>query len=450
MNLKKILKFLSFLLIFLLSIFYTYIITIADGDELWCFGFSYNLANNLIPYKDFNMIVTPLFPILSSIFLKVFANQLIGIHFFNALNITLISYLVYQKIGLKFLPLVPVFIILPSSIGYNNLSYQLMILLLLIIDNPKIKHQDLIIPFIISLIFLTKQTIGLTLLLPCLIYSKTKLKSLVSFSVPLLLFLIYLVYHESLFAFIDYCFLGMLDFTIQNSNSSFLIIPELVIIFLSIIHLLLTRFRDKQIFYVLMFQIVVFPIVEPAHFFIGLIPYIYIIIERIDCPLKYTLIITAIAFCFSTTIEYLREYNQENSKIELYPYPSLIYKRNMGYGISEIIKDMTDLVELANNNYDNVYNFTSLSYITKLLADVPINKYDLINYGNMGYNGEAKILEEIKKTCAKETCFFLINQQELYERDDRMQTSYKILNYVDTNYELKRSIYIYNIYTSPK
>ena len=40
-----------------------------DYDEIWNYGFSYNIASGLIPYKDFNMITTPLYSMLGAVFL---------------------------------------------------------------------------------------------------------------------------------------------------------------------------------------------------------------------------------------------------------------------------------------------------------------------------------------------------------------------------------------------
>ena len=35
---------------------------LANLDEIWNFNFARNIANGLIPYKDFNMVQTPLLP----------------------------------------------------------------------------------------------------------------------------------------------------------------------------------------------------------------------------------------------------------------------------------------------------------------------------------------------------------------------------------------------------
>lgn len=36
-------------------------------DEIWNYGFSHSLYSGLVPYKDFNMVITPFYPFLMSI-----------------------------------------------------------------------------------------------------------------------------------------------------------------------------------------------------------------------------------------------------------------------------------------------------------------------------------------------------------------------------------------------
>ena len=78
---KKILnkkyQILEITLIFILTLLFNLICITINGDEIWNYGFAYNIATGLIPYKDFNMIVTPLFPMISAIFMKIFGINII-------------------------------------------------------------------------------------------------------------------------------------------------------------------------------------------------------------------------------------------------------------------------------------------------------------------------------------------------------------------------------------
>ncbi len=46
-------------------------------DEIWNYNFAKNIAEGRVPYKDFNMVQTPLLPMIASIFLKLIANELL-------------------------------------------------------------------------------------------------------------------------------------------------------------------------------------------------------------------------------------------------------------------------------------------------------------------------------------------------------------------------------------
>ena len=83
-------QILELIIICILTLIFNLVCLTITGDEIWNYGFAYNIATGLIPYKDFNMIITPLFPILGAIFLSIFGKNLIVYHIFNALICTTI------------------------------------------------------------------------------------------------------------------------------------------------------------------------------------------------------------------------------------------------------------------------------------------------------------------------------------------------------------------------
>ena len=50
------------IIIFIVTLIYNLVIPELSLDEVWNYGFCYNVLNGLVPYKDFNMIITPLYP----------------------------------------------------------------------------------------------------------------------------------------------------------------------------------------------------------------------------------------------------------------------------------------------------------------------------------------------------------------------------------------------------
>ena len=60
----------------------------ADNDLIWNYGFSYNIASNLIVYKDFNMVITPLYPFICGLVMNLLGNNFF---IFNLTNIVLLN-----------------------------------------------------------------------------------------------------------------------------------------------------------------------------------------------------------------------------------------------------------------------------------------------------------------------------------------------------------------------
>ena len=50
---------------------------ISDLDEIWNYNTARAILEGFIPYKDISMITTPLLPMVTAVFLKIFANELI-------------------------------------------------------------------------------------------------------------------------------------------------------------------------------------------------------------------------------------------------------------------------------------------------------------------------------------------------------------------------------------
>lgn len=60
-----------FIVAFVISFVYEFFIARLGMDEVWCYGFAYNISKGLVPYRDFNMIITPLYSFAGSLFIKI-------------------------------------------------------------------------------------------------------------------------------------------------------------------------------------------------------------------------------------------------------------------------------------------------------------------------------------------------------------------------------------------
>ena len=72
---KKQILLITFIFITVLSMII--IKPISNLDELWNYNTARAISEGLIPYKDISMITTPLLPMLTAIFLKLIANEVI-------------------------------------------------------------------------------------------------------------------------------------------------------------------------------------------------------------------------------------------------------------------------------------------------------------------------------------------------------------------------------------
>ena len=85
-NTKNILKFIILCTIIL---FWTLIINIIQNDEIWNYGFAHNIYSGLIPYKDFNMVITPFYPFMMSLLFHLFGSSMLIFHIEHGLYLVL-------------------------------------------------------------------------------------------------------------------------------------------------------------------------------------------------------------------------------------------------------------------------------------------------------------------------------------------------------------------------
>ena len=69
---------------------------IGNVDELWNFTFGNNVAMGLVPYRDFNLLQTPLFAMIHGLFLAVFGRELLVTRMLGSLLFSGICLLLYR------------------------------------------------------------------------------------------------------------------------------------------------------------------------------------------------------------------------------------------------------------------------------------------------------------------------------------------------------------------
>lgn len=86
------------LIIFIFITVFSMIIVepINDLDEIWNYNTARAVSEGLIPYKDISMITTPLLPMITAIFLKLIANEIIISRILAAIIWTGILFTIYK------------------------------------------------------------------------------------------------------------------------------------------------------------------------------------------------------------------------------------------------------------------------------------------------------------------------------------------------------------------
>ncbi len=439
MKFKK--YFSIFIISFIITFIYSFFFYAISCDEIWNYGFAYNINIGLIMYRDFNMVITPLYPLLASLFINLFGNYLYSMSIFNSIICAAIVCLMYKKIKFK------AFIIFPILLNFIQLGYNLFALfltvLILCLCDSNIKYIDIMLGLLVSFIFLTKQNIGFVYLVPLIFYSKNFkafLKRIISFLIPILFLILYLYNNNALYDFIDYCFLGLFDF--GKCNLIWYLLPLWIpcIVYL-LFRLFKSKFKDEECFYVLCFHVITYPLFDLNHFVISFSLFLYYLLKRINL-IKIKQVLYFVLSIYSLIFLSISTFNQfvfeTNNKTFLYGRIIEIYVDD---GISSIEEYISSNSSLYDNDYNNLYIFVDVAYLIKLDMDIQINRYDLINNGNMGYKGEFKIINELEDRCTTNKCVFVLSRTVV---DNQLNED--ILNYVKNNYNKIDSVNIFDIY----
>ena len=394
----------------------------ADNDLIWNYGFSYNIASNLIMYKDFNMVITPLYPFICGLVMNLLGNNFF---IFNLTNIVLLSsmyYYIYKKYPKSYIPSMVLisFILRPS---YNFL----IMFLLLILLNLK-EDKDFLTGFVLGLIFLTKQSF-IILCIPSIIYirePKKILKRIGGFLIPCILIWLYLIINNSLYEFINYTVLGLFSF--GTKNSFFNLGTVFILVLIGFLTFYYSKYKDIKVLYLICYQVMAYPIFNAMHILFSAIPvFIYFLDRWVNSKKK------------ENDFSYLKYLNYMALVLLMCPVLSLFLQyhfKDLSKGIGALEYKDIDSKYLVNaqgidkeiDNLDKTYFVMYDAYVYKLLLNKKINSYDLLLNGNMGYKGEDSVINYFDSLDSN--TYFLLNLE--YEGG---QLSKKIDSYIRNNYK---------------
>lgn len=294
---------------------------ISNLDEIWNYNTARAIAQNLIPYKDISMITTPLLPMITALFLKLIANEVIvsrvlasvlwgGVLFsiFKILKLLIkeenTCLIITALLGLLFRDC--------YCIDYNILSLMFSLIILYIelknIDKPHFENNktDFLIGILAGLTVCTKQSIGAILAIivvgykiifvqnkkEFIEYLKTAFKRIIGILIPIILVLIYLIVTNSLQDFINYAVLGISTFSnkipyaqlMNNNKKEIQILSRImpfILLAMAVLTIVLQNKKKKEnignidnkiltiLIYSLSTIIIMYPISDEIHFLIA-------------------------------------------------------------------------------------------------------------------------------------------------------------------------------------
>lgn len=439
LNVKPFIKYFG---IFFFFLFWNLIIQPINLDEIWNYGFAHNIYSGLIPYKDFNMVITPLYPMIMALPFYIFGSNIAVMHIFNSLMITMMIYII-DKLLKKDINLFLLLLCFPLSVTFPSYNLFLLFLFILLIWLEKNKKNDYLIGVVLGLLILTKHSVGFCVALPSIYYlvkDKEKFfKRLGSCLGVGLLFIGYLVCSGSLLHFIDLGILGLFDFAESNSSGFNIVFLISILLFILNIVLILKNKNNLYYYYLLSFFSLLVPLFDLYHLelYIVAFVFIYLLEKRQECKIK---LFNGKLFVCSIFIGVVLINVKYRFEEKLY-FPNSINH----FEYRAVTKSYLDYTKNINRkirkyNEKNIIFLSADGYYFRLINDMPIGYIDLINSGNWGHNGSTKLLEYVKKN---DDSVIFLDETEI---GTNKQTDQNVLKYVVDNGKIIDEVGHYKIY----
>ncbi len=436
-------NFLILLLLFILLLIFNLFLYPITLDEIWNYGFSYNILNGKIPYLDFNIVLTPLFSFIMTLPLMIFGNNILVFNIFN-IFIILGCFLLLHSLIDDNMWLCALIFFIPFPILYPSYNLFLLLLFLYLIYLEKNEKSDYLIGFIVGCLILTKQSVGVFLLLPCLLYylknKKKFISRLIGCIIPCSIFLIYLLITKSFMSFLDLCLFGLFDFAGNNSVTSKFYLFVFILICLVTIIFIVKEPKNIYNYYALMFYSISMPLFDAYH--VGFQILVFVLLCFINFNFLKRLPIYSFAIFLVVYACLFVSYSYGNISSFKKMYPNNINHFEYRYLGSKQVDFTNEVSNYIKKNKDYKYMFLdSNGYYFRIINDESASYLDLINMGNWGYNGSDKLIDSIKKL-PKNTRFFIDGVELVGQR----QIDRRAIKYVIKHGKKVDKVGLYDIY----
>lgn len=481
---------------------------ISNLDEIWNYNTARAITQNLIPYKDISMITTPLLPMITALFLKLIANEVIvsrvlasvlwgGVLFsiFKILKLLIkeenTCLIITALLGLLFRDC--------YCIDYNILSLMFSLIILYIelknIDKPHFENNktDFLIGILAGLTVCTKQSIGAILAIivvgykiifvqnkkEFIEYLKTAFKRIIGILIPMILVCIYLIATNSLQDFINYAVLGISTFSnkipyaqlMNNDKKEIQILSRIMPFILLIMAVLTIVLQDKKkkenignidnkiltiLIYSLSTIIIMYPISDEIHFliastitFIGLAYILYLlgiaIYNKINLQSKKKIYKITSLLISIILIAFIAVRGIENITEYTKQEKNETIEHYKNIQISEYLQERINEIDNFILEQEKENKKVYILDAEAAIYMIPINNYNK-DYDMFlkGNIGKDGQEGQIQKIKQKETNEIILIRKRNLQSN--WQTPTEVVNYVRENLEFMGEVSIYEVY----
>lgn len=427
---KKYYKyFIMFFFFLLVLLFFGY----NNTDNIWNYGFSHAIRIGEVPYRDFNLISTPLYSFIMSIGLFVYDSYLVFL-IEQAFMCTLLFFLFEKMFPKNYLLLLFIFSFPVFYTIFPNYNFMVLFLIILIMLLEEEEKNNYLIGFLLGTLILSKHTVGgivfLCSLISCFSFSKI-LKRVLGACIPLLIFLIYLLSTKSFFAFLDLSIFGLFDFGQSNgfSSSNYLMIAGFI--FGHMIWLFKKNYKNKYLYYLLGSFTFVLPICDYFHlnYLISVYAVVLLLLwkDKIPSVQKCSFSLIILVCIFNIFINYPVYQNMTFSSL----------KHFEGYLTTEPYEKYMKNVVQSYSKPGKRYMFTFSNMFFDITTNHDITYFDVPLYGNFGYKGISKMKKKIDQL---HDVYFYIDSHS------NIQYAKELYLYIKNKGEKIKSDCGYNIY----
>ena len=338
--------------------------------------------------------------------------------------------------------------------------------------------SNLLIGILAGICITTKQTTGILISVATiayeiifLIYKKYKSKhtnkyisniitKIIGITIPILILLIYLISNNALYAFFDYCILGIKTFSnkisyinlIKNGQITIKLLSILVPLSWLVMAITSIIKKDKKLFIILTLSVsefaVAFPISDNIHFLIGSVPSLIGIAYLINMSKtkinKNTKLFLKFFFEYLSKITIIAVFILGIYKNYTYITNNNNYSTLQHFKHVQISQDLESTIKNVDEYIQKSENKVYILDSDAALYMIPINRYnknfDMFNKGNLGSKGEEGQIQYIEN----------LNNVEILIRKDGLslnwQSPTKVRDYIKQNLEKIGEIEIFDIY----